>query len=444
MIRADLRFGRLLRVWAPLAATFLLVSGSTPVVNAAINRLPGRDQEADLAAFAVFLSWMIVVQSPLFVTREIAIKMSTDRAGSRRALRFCLGVAAAVSAFELLLGATPLGPALFTLFSGEQTARAAADAFLAIWPAPFFIVVRGVYQAHQIRVDDTLFVGLGTVFRLVATGLIGFVLAPAAGFPGPVLGAVCIAFGVAMESLFAVVRANRSARPPETAEPHGIDLARFALPLMFANFLGVAAAIFYLRIAGRVIVPTREDSLAAYQEVKSLHWLVGAGGMALQSLSTAKVRVRGDARRMVMFALMVGGGLTVILSLAAFTPLRDWILIDLMNEDPNGLVVEFARPALMLAAPMPLYHTVRFCFRGILISRGRTRAITACNVVTLMLLGVAISFELLPSDRNGAFNAYLIWNVAVWIEMAILGRAAFGRYPVPPTAAPPPIEETTA
>ena len=39
--RPDLRPGRLIAVWVPLALTFLLVTGSTPVVNAAINRLPG-------------------------------------------------------------------------------------------------------------------------------------------------------------------------------------------------------------------------------------------------------------------------------------------------------------------------------------------------------------------------------------------------------------------
>ena len=102
--REDLKLRRLLIVWAPLAATFLLVTGSTPVINAAINRLPGRAHETDLAAFAVFLSTIIVLHSPLFVSREIAIKLSLDRAGARRAMLFCVSAGAVVSLFEVVLG----------------------------------------------------------------------------------------------------------------------------------------------------------------------------------------------------------------------------------------------------------------------------------------------------------------------------------------------------
>ena len=80
MIRPDLRLGRLLAVWAPLAATFLLVTGSTPVINASINRLPGRVHEVDLAAFALFLAFIVVLHSPLFVTREIAKRADANMA----------------------------------------------------------------------------------------------------------------------------------------------------------------------------------------------------------------------------------------------------------------------------------------------------------------------------------------------------------------------------
>jgi Na+-driven multidrug efflux pump len=425
--RGDLSFGRLLKVWAPLAATFMLVTGSTPVVNASINRLPGHDHAADLAAFAVFLACTIVIHSPLFVTREIAIKLSVDRAGSRRAMRFCLLAGAVVAAFELLLGTTPLGAWVLGAFSDRPSVVAGAHrAFLVVWPVPLLIAVRGVYQAHQIRVDDTLFVGLGTLVRLGFTAVFGLVLAPHLGVSGPILGGLCITLGIATESIFAVVRARAKARPPERSEDEVPHPLRFGLPLMIANLLGVAAAIFYLRIAGLVPAAGQEASLAAFQEVKSLHWLLAAGALALQSLTTAKVRSPADVGAMLRFAVFACGVPSLLFALCAFTPLREWVLVDLMNEVAGGEVVQLAVPALMLAVAMPLLNGVRFTLRGVLISRGLTRAITVANITTILILVAVILFGLRPFGRNGALNAYVFWVATLLIEIAILARLASG------------------
>ena len=330
-MRPDLRFRRLLTVWAPLAFTFLLVTGSTPVVNACINRLPDRIHEVDLAAFALFLSVIVVLHSPLFVAREISMKLSVDRAGARRALKFCLGVAVLSSVLEVLIGATQLGRILLGAFTEREDVVAIAQpAFLYIWPAPFAIAVRAVYQAHQIQRDDTLFVGLGTLVRLIVIAIFGFLLAPDLAMSGPVLGAIAIAVGIFIEMVFAVWRGRAVARPPETSTDAPPSLMGFAVPLMFANLLGVLASLFYLRIAALVAKDVQQTSLAAFQEIRPLAWMFTAGGFALQSLTTAKVRVRADEAPMFRFSAIVGGALTVALAIVAFVPpLRSWILVDL-------------------------------------------------------------------------------------------------------------------
>jgi len=437
LIRADLKLRPLLAVWAPLAATFLLLTGATPIVNASINRLPGRIHEADLAAFAVFLACIIVIHSPLFVSREIAIKLSVDRAGSRRALRFLLGAAAILSLFEIVLGLTPLGAALLGAFSDRpEVVEGAHHAFLVIWPAPLLIVVRGVYQAHQIRVDDTLFVGLGAFVRLLFVAVLGLALAPYLGLSGPMLGALCVTAGIATEEVIAMITARVRARPPEHSDIARLGVWRFALPLMFANMLGVAAVLFYVRIVGLVPADAQKSSLAGYQEVKSLQWLLTSGAMSLQSLTTAKVRKPSDARAMVRFAFLVGGGLSLIFAIGAFTPISRWVLVKLMNERAGGDVLRFARPALMVAAAMPLLQGVRFTLRGVLISRGQTATITVANLITLLLLATTIAFALLPYERNGTLNAYLVWVGLLLLEIGILAAMAFRRDgavgPLPP------------
>jgi Na+-driven multidrug efflux pump len=434
-----LRLGRLFAVWAPLAVTYVLVTGGTPIVNASINRLPGRDHSKDLASFAVFLSCIIVLHSPLLVTREIAIKMSADLAGSRRALRFCLVAGAVVALLEALLGATPLGLSLLGAFTDRaDLAGRAHRAFLVVWPVPILVAVRGVFQAHQIRADDTLWVGLGTLLRLILTAVLGLLLAPYLDISGPMLGALCLTFGLVTESVFAVGRAQR-ARPPEHSDVPPLSALRFGLPLMFANLLGVATQLFYLRIAGAVPAEAQEASLAGFQEVKSLHMLIGAGALALQPLTTAKAETDAHVRPLARFAFACGLLLSAIFAVVAFVPpLRDWVLVDLLAEKAGGDVVAFAVPALAVASLLPWFGALRFFLRGVLIARGHTRAITISNVVVLGLLAAAILFGLTPFERNGALNAYCIWLLSLVVEIAILARA-IRRPRDGPAPLPPPV-----
>jgi len=425
-LRDDLQPARLFRTWVPLALTFLLVTGATPVVNAAINRMPGGPHEADLAAFAIFLSVLIVLHSPLFVAREIAIKLSRHRGGAERAMRFMLGTAAVVAVLEAAIGFTALGDVILRRFATDpEVVRGAHEAFRWIWPVPFVIAVRGVSQAHQISADDTLFVGLGTLVRLGATAIIGFVIAPRFAIGGPELGSICILIGIIIEAAITVWRTSGIKKPEVLYDDPGPPASAFALPLMFANALGLFASLFYLRIAGRVPEEFQDASLAAFQEVKPLHWLLSAGAFALQSLTTAKVRHPDDVRPMLRFSLAAGLGLTAVLAAIAFTPLRLWILVDLMGERADGRVVAFALPALMLAAPMPLLTAARFGLRGVLISRGRTRPITITNVVTLLILSSAIAFDWMVSTENGALNAYVLWLITLCLEIVLLARATF-------------------
>jgi Na+-driven multidrug efflux pump len=140
---------------------------------------------------------------------------------------------------------------------------------------------------------------------------------------------------------------------------------------------------------------------------------------------------------MLRFAAIVGGGLSVVFGLCAFTPLREGILVDLLGEKPDGAVLALAEPALMLAVAQPLLSAIRFGLRGVLISRGQTRPITAVNVLTLLLLAAAIALEFQTTGDNGALNAYVIWTAALLIEIALLARAAARGAPVPPLLPPP-------
>ncbi len=368
----------------------------------------------------------LVLQSPLFVTREIAIKMSVSRAGARQALRFCLAAASVVVLAELLVALTPLGTRLLELFSDRpEVVRGAQGAFLWAWPLPLLIVVKGVYQAQRIRADDTLFVAFGTSARLVFTAALGLVLAPRLPISGPVLGAICFVVGMAIETVVIGMRTHRLDTLPARSTEEIASAVRFGLPLMLANLLGVGASAIYLRVAAMVPAGFQVASLAGFQEVRTLLWLPGSAAFALQPITTAKVRRPEDAAPMLRFGALVGGSISLVLALVAFTPLREWILVDLMNEEPGGDVVRLAVPALMICAALPLFNGFRLVLRGILISRASTRPIILANAAVLLVLSAIVALGWLPWENNGTLNAYTLWTGMIALETSLLAWIHF-------------------
>lgn len=399
----------------------MLLTGSAPIINASINRLPLRNHEEDLAAFALFMALALVLQSPLFVSREIAIKMSVSRRGFRQALRFCLAAAAVVVMAKLTVALTPAGSWLLGFFSDRpEVVRGAQRAFLWAWPLPFLMVLKGVYQAQRIRADDTLFVAYGTMARLLLTALLGLVLAPRLAISGPVLGVTCFVAGMAVETAVVVLRTRQRDSPPLRSTDELPSVVRFGLPLMLSNLLAMAATAYYIRIAGLVPARLQVASLAGFQEARTLLWLVGSAVFALQAITAAKVRRPGDASRMLRFGALVGGSISLLLAMVAFTPAARWVLVELMNEAADGDVVRLAVPALMVGAALPLVNSFRVVLRGILISRATTRPIVVANATTLLVLTALVAFRWLPTEDNGVLNAYTLWVGMIVLEATLL------------------------
>lgn len=434
MTREDLRLRRLLALWAPLALTFLLLSGGTPVVNKSINRLEGVDNVRELAGYSLLLGFAVFAHSPLLVTREIAIKLSVDAAGMRLSMWICGIAGASVAALELLLGFTPLGAFVLGRFTDDRALIESAHRALPLLaPMPLLVAIRGVYQAQEIRAENTLLVGLGTLCRLAVTALLGVGFGNALELPGPSLGAFLMSVGITVETLVGVLGTRyrmrrRPAPAPGVRHPKPV---RFALALMLANALGVAALVFHLRIAGEAVAAWQAPSLAAHQEVRSAAWFLTAGAIALQSMTTAKAGTPEGARAMLRFACGVGLALTALFALLSVPAVRELVFVRWLDERSDGPVVELLAPALAVGALLPLLQAVRFALRGILLARGATKAITMTTVLTLFLLSLAFGFELYPAPRNGALNTAIWWAGTLVVECAVLARYALFPRPVP-------------
>ena len=93
--------GRFLHLYFPLALTFLLMSGSSPIVNKGIGHLP--DETIGFAALANAFGICIFLYSPVFCVRDVAQKFIRGRTSYRRTLIFFFMVSSTGTLLLLLL-----------------------------------------------------------------------------------------------------------------------------------------------------------------------------------------------------------------------------------------------------------------------------------------------------------------------------------------------------
>ncbi len=66
--------------WLPLAASWLFMSVEGPVLQAAIARLP--DMQTQLAAFGIFMSLEIAIESPVIMLLATSTALASTTAGT--------------------------------------------------------------------------------------------------------------------------------------------------------------------------------------------------------------------------------------------------------------------------------------------------------------------------------------------------------------------------
>ena len=422
---------RLLVLWIPLAFTFLLMSGSSPIVSAGITRLP--DAKQGLAAFCDAFRVSIFLHAPLFVVRDIAIRSVKDRASYMRMLYFVGVVAAVCSALEFVVALTPVGSWLLieVLRTPANLVSQTQNALIPMSILPLLIGLRGIHQGVHIRGETASWVGFGTALRMAALALVALVAAPHLDLSPAVMGATAFLAGLVVESIVNTWSALR--RSPVLAIP-GPDptddglrgLARFALPLMLANLLGVLFQPLVSRVAGGAGDP--ETSKAGLQILISWVWFFSSTLFAMQALVIAHARDREHLKRLAGFGGVVAGVFSAVFLLTALVPAaRDVVLVNLFGVvEPD--VHAFVSEALPLTVGFPVIVLARALLRGLIVRSGKTGWVVLSSVAGVIALVIVDSSGLYRGVENGCVPAAKAWLIALAVEggLSVVALASIG------------------
>src|SRR3989337_901645 len=175
---------RILLLWLPLAASWLLMAFESPYINAALARLD--DAERMIPAFGLAFSLSVPIESPVISLLATTTALARSRQNYLMLRRFTLHLMIATTVLQFLIAWTPLFDVVVKGLLGVPESLHAPVRlglqFMLPWSAA--IAWRRFRQGILIRFGQSSKVGRGTLVRLFGSAGAATLLALFTSAPG--------------------------------------------------------------------------------------------------------------------------------------------------------------------------------------------------------------------------------------------------------------------
>jgi hypothetical protein len=412
---------QVLKIWWPLALSWLFMGLEQPLISAIIARLP--DSTIHLAALGgVVFPLALIIESPIIMLLTASTALSDHQQAYKRIYRFMMITSAILTAFHALLAFTPLYDVLIvgTLNPPAEIIEPSRWGLMLLLPWTWSIAHRRFQQGLLIRYGDAKAISVGTLFRLIASlGSMG--LMASLGYPGIVVAAIGISAGVLTEALFIAWRARPiiQHRLP-TLHTHTLSwkaFNTFYTPLALTSFLVLVAQPLGSAALSRM--PEALNSLAAWPVLISFIFLFRGLGFAYNEVVVTMLKDKkatfADLSR---FALRLSIVLTALLATIAFTPLAQAYFSGLAGLDNK--LTSLIIPAFSLCVLWPALSVFLNLYQGVIVFGGQTRFVTESVMISLIITAGLLILGVVSGRYPGLIMgviAFLVGNIAqvIWL-----------------------------
>ncbi len=404
---------KLLLFWLPLAATWLMMSVEGPFLVAIIARLA--EPKYNLAAFGVAFAFALIIEAPVIMIMSASTALVTDRDSFLKLRNFTYFLNGLVTLVMLII----LIPSVFyfiteTLIGLESpVSRLTHYALILLLPWPGAIGYRRFFQGILIRGNLTHRVAYGTIIRLFSMSGSAVILYYFFHLDGALVGAAALSVAVTMEALASRFMARKSVaaicskEEEESGEKSRLSypsILHFYYPLALTSLLGLGVQPMVTFFMGHSRMAL--ESLAVFPVVHSLVFIFRGVGLSFQEVGIALMGKSNENYKLLRnFAALLGGGLVIVLSLIAFTPLSlVWY------QQISGLSPELSKFAILptqILAIMPGL-TVWLSFqRAVLVIHKHNAPITVATGLEVIMIVALLFVAIRNFDMVGITAAAL-------------------------------------
>lgn len=393
-----------------------------PWIQGVIARKP--DSETQLAAFGLIFSLSVLIETPIIMLLATSSALSRNRQAYQVLWRFMMGINVFVTVVALLMAFTPLLDfyldSLLNIPPHIIEATRSGMQIMVLWSA--FIGYRRFHQGILIRFGNTRYIGYGTVIRIVVSGGVAIGLGAITQVAGAVIGAFALIFAVATEAIYTYFVSRKDVQHLlKTAIPKTMksltyrDALNFHIPLAATSVITLLIRPFIER--GLASMPDATESLAAWPIVFSIMLIMRSGGMAYQEVVISLNQSQEHHNILRGFTLRLGLGLTIFMTLFAYSPLINIYNQTILDVPQNlhALILLGTQSAIFI----PLLTTLQSYLRALLMLTDRTspiyQAMIIGFIVTLVTVWGGISFGI-----HGILAASLGLTFGQIIELSLL------------------------
>ena len=417
---------RVLRLWLPLAAMWLLMSLEQPTLSAVIARLA--DPKLNLAAYGLTFSMALIIESPIIMFLTLGTALARSYQSWRLLLRFTHIMAWSLTVLHLLIGLSPLYGWILREVVGApaQVIEPSRNAFLWMTPWTGAIAYRRMWQGVMIRYGHTKILFITTAIRLLATGSTALAAMAFSRLPGASIAGAAISVGVLSDAaaaglLVRPVLRDRLSRPGEgDYQLTWGYLLHFYLPLALTSLINLAAQPIVSLGLSRGPLPL--ESLAVWPVISGLTFLLRSSGVALQEVAVALLAQTGSTAVLRRFTRNLMLALSALAAAVTLTPLSALWFTRVSGLSPD--LVEMARLPAAVVVANPALTALTSWLRGLLVHRSRTAAITVATGIniTVLLFVVLMGVRVLPWP--GALTAAAALTASLLAEAGFLQIAS--------------------
>ncbi len=382
----NLTYKRIFIFWIPLALTWFMMTIEQPFLMAIIARLG--EAKYNLAAFGIAYSFALIIEAPVIMLMSASTALVKNKDAYLKLRKFTFILNVSVTAIMIVC----LTPLIFYFITEDviglpnPIARLTHLTSIIMIPWAGAIGYRRFYQGILIRNNLTRRVTYGTVIRLVfmlVTALIGYIMRLNGAYTAAmalVVGVVCEAGAsriMAQNPVKSLLAESIVGKSSQTVLSYK-TIIHFYIPLALTSLISLGVhpiATFFLGRSRMAI-----ESLAVLPVVNALVFIFRSIGLSYQEVNIALIGEKNQNYKMLRnFAVILGLGVLVGLSIVAFSPLaRLWF------RNVSGLTQELASLSylpLKILVLLPVL-TIWLAFqRGILVHARKTKPITVATAI---------------------------------------------------------------